>query len=318
MKSIAVLTSGGDSPGMNACVRAVVRYAISQGLKVYGVARGYSGLIENKIVQLTERSVGNIIHTGGTFLKTSRCKEFLTKEGVDFAAENLKKKGIDGLVVIGGDGSFRGAKELSTRGIKVACVPGTIDNNLFYTDYTLGFDTAVNTVVGLINNVRDTSISHDRVSIIEVMGAGCGDVALDSGLAGGADVILVPEVAWSIDDVCKKLSLSKKQNKQCSIIVVSEHVCDPNDLAKMIQQKANIECRTVILGHVQRGGTPTAFDRNLASMLGAKCVEMIIQGECGAAGYKNGKVIFVSIDEALSGNRKFNLEKYNLAQRLSF
>lgn len=318
MKSIAVLTSGGDSPGMNACIRAVVRYAISQGLKVYGVARGYSGLIENKIVQLTERSVGNIIHTGGTFLKTSRCKDFLTKEGVDLAAENLKKKGIDGLVVIGGDGSFRGAKEISTRGIKVACVPGTIDNNLFYTDYTLGFDTAVNTVVGLINNVRDTSISHDRVSIIEVMGAGCGDVALDSGFAGGADVILVPEVAWSIDDVCNKLSLSKKQNKQCSIIVVSEHVCDPNDLAKMIQQKANIECRTVILGHVQRGGTPTAFDRNLASMLGAKCVEMIIQGECGAAGYKNGKVIFVSIDEALSGNRKFNLEKYNLAQRLSF
>ena len=318
MKSIAVLTSGGDSPGMNACIRAIVRYGISQGLKIYGVARGYTGLIEDKIVQLTERSVGNIIHTGGTILKTSRCKEFLTKEGVEKAAHNLKKKGIEGVVVIGGDGSMKGAKVLSEKGIKVACVPGTIDNNLFYTDYTLGFDTALNTVVELINNVRNTSVSHDRVSIIEVMGAGCGDIALDSGLAGGADVILVPEVAWSIDDVCKKLTLSKKQNKQCSIIVVSEHVCDPNDLAKMIQQKSNIECRTVILGHVQRGGTPTAFDRNLASQLGAKCVEMLLQGENGAAGYRNGKVIYVSIDEALSGNRKFNLEKYNLAQRLSF
>ena len=318
MKNIAVLTSGGDSPGMNACIRSIVRYGISQGLKVYGIARGYAGLIENKIVQLTERSVGNIIHTGGTFLKTARCKEFMTKEGVDLAVQNLKNKGIDGLVVIGGDGSMRGAKELEKRGIKVACVPGTIDNNLFYTDYTLGFDTAVNTVVELINNVRNTSISHDRVSIIEVMGAGCGDVALNSGLAGGADVILVPEVAWSIDDVCKKLALSKKQNKQCSIIVVSEHVCDPNDLAKMVQQKANIECRTVILGHVQRGGTPSAFDRNLASLLGAKCVEMLIQGECGAAGFKNGKVIYVSIDDALNGNRKFDIDKYNLAQRLSF
>lgn len=318
MKSIAVLTSGGDSPGMNACIRSVVRYGISQGLKVYGVARGYTGLIEKQIIQLSERAVGNIIHTGGTFLKTSRCKEFMTKEGVDKAAENLKKKGIDGLVVIGGDGSFRGAKELEKRGIKVACVPGTIDNNLFYTDYTLGFDTAVNTVTSLINNVRDTTMSHDRVSIIETMGAGCGDVALESGLAAGADVILVPEVEWSVDGVCEKLLTAKKQNKQCSIIVVSEHICDPSDLAKLIQQKTNIECRTVILGHVQRGGSPTAFDRNLGTRLGAKCVEMLLQGENGAAGYKNGQVVFVSIDNALSGTRKFNMEKYNLAQRISF
>ena len=318
MKKIAVLTSGGDSPGMNACIRSIVRYGISQGLKVYGVARGYTGLLENSIVQLTERSVGNIIHTGGTFLKTSRCKDFMTPEGLNKAIDNLKSKEIDGLVVIGGDGTMRGARELEKRGIKVACVPGTIDNNLFYTDYTLGFDTAVDTVVQLINNVRDTSISHDRVSIIEVMGAGCGDIALDSGLAGGADVILVPEVMWSIDDVCKKISDAKKYKKQCSIIVVSEHVCDPNDLAKMIQQKSNIECRTVILGHVQRGGTPTSFDRNLGSILGAKCVEMLLQGECGAAGIRNGKIIYVSIDEALAGTRKFDMQKYNLAQRLSF
>lgn len=318
MKSIAVLTSGGDSPGMNACIRSIVRYGISQGVKIYGVARGYSGLVDNEIVQLTERSVGNIIHTGGTILKTSRCKEFMTSEGVDKAVSNIKNKAIEGVIVIGGDGSMRGAKELEKRGIKVACVPGTIDNNLYYTDYTLGFDTAVNTVVDLINNVRNTSISHDRVSIIEVMGAGCGDIALNSGLAGGADVILVPEVMWSIDDVCQKLSYAKKHNKQCSIIVVSEHVCDPNDLAKMVQVKSKIECRTVILGHVQRGGTPSAFDRNLGSLLGAKCVEMLLQGECGVAGYKNGKVIFVSIDDALSGSRKFDIAKFNLAQRLSF
>lgn len=318
MRKIAVLTSGGDSPGMNACIRSIVRYGISQGLKVYGIARGYAGLIDGSIVQLTERSVGNIIHTGGTFLKTARCKEFLTSEGVDKAVKNLKDREIDGLIVIGGDGTMRGAIELEKRGINVACVPGTIDNNLFYTDYTLGFDTAVDTVVQLINNVRDTSISHDRVSIIEVMGAGCGDIALDSGLASGADVILVPEVKWSIDDVCKKLSNAKKCKKQCSIIVVSEHVCDPNDLAKMIQQKTNIECRTVILGHVQRGGTPTSFDRNLGSLLGAKCVEMLLQDECGAAGMRNGKIVYIPIEDALEGNRKFDMAKYNLAQRLSF
>ena len=318
MKNIAVLTSGGDSPGMNACVRSIVRYGISQGLKVFGIARGYAGLLENEIVNLTERSVGNIIHTGGTILKTARCKEFMNSEGVDKAVLNLKNKGIEGVIVVGGDGSMRGARELEKRGIKVACVPGTIDNNLYYTDYTLGFDTAVNTVVDLINNVRNTSISHDRVSIIEVMGAGCGDIALNSGLAGGADVILVPEVMWSIDDVCQKLAYARKHNKQCSIIVVSEHVCDPNDLAKMVQQKSNIECRTVILGHVQRGGTPTAFDRNLGSLLGAKCVEMLLQGESGASGYKNGKIIYVPIEDALSGTRKFDMNKYNLAQRLSF
>ena len=276
MNNIAVLTSGGDSPGMNACIRSVVRYGISQGLKVYGVRRGYAGLIEDDIVLMTERSVGNIIHVGGTMLKTARCKEFTTPAGVDKAVENLKKRNIDGIVVIGGDGTFRGARELINRGILVAGVPGTIDNNLFYTDYTLGYDTAVNTVVNLVNNVRDTSMSHDRVSIIEVMGAGCGDVALSAGLAAGADVILVPEVKWSIDDVCDKLNKAKKCGKQCSIIILSEHVCDPNDLAKMITVKSGLDCRSVILGHVQRGGSPTAFDRNLGTNYGAKAVERIM------------------------------------------
>lgn len=318
MNNIAILTSGGDSPGMNACIRAVARYGISQGLKVYGVKRGYTGLIEDDMERLNERSVGNIIQFGGTFLKTSRCKEFMTAEGVNKAVENLKKRDIDGLVVIGGDGSMRGAKELISRGIQVACVPGTIDNNLFYTDYTLGFDTAVNTIVNLINNVRDTSVSHDRVSIVEVMGAGCGDIALSSGLASGADVILVPEVKWSIDDVCKKLSDARKHGKECSIIVLSEHVCDAGDLAKMIQMKSGIECRSVILGHVQRGGDPSAFDRNLGTRFGVRCVDALLQGESGVVGLRNGKYIFVSIDDALHGTRKFNTEDYLLAQRLSF
>ncbi len=318
MNNIAVLTSGGDSPGMNACIRSVVRYGISQGLKVYGVRRGYAGLIDDDIVLMTERSVGNIIHVGGTILKTARCKEFMTAEGVDKAVENLKKRNIDGVVVIGGDGTLKGARELINRGILVAGVPGTIDNNLYYTDYTLGFDTAVNTVVDLVNNVRDTSMSHDRVSIVECMGAGCGDVALTAGLAAGADVILVPEVKWSIDDVCEKLANAKKHGKECSIIVLSEHVCDPNDLAKMISVKSGIECRSVILGHVQRGGKPTAFDRNLGTNYGAKAVERLMQGECGVVGYKAGKYIFVPINDAFNGNRKFNIDEYILAQRLSF
>lgn len=318
MNNIAVLTSGGDSPGMNACIRSVVRYGISQGLKVYGVRRGYAGLIEDDIVLMTERSVGNIIHVGGTMLKTARCKEFMTPEGVDKAVQNLQKRGIDGIVVIGGDGTFRGAKELINRGILVAGVPGTIDNNLFYTDYTLGFDTAVNTVVDLVNNVRDTSMSHDRVSIIEVMGAGCGDVALNAGLAAGADVILVPEVKWSIDEICEKLNTAKKCGKQCSIIILSEHVCDPSDLTKMISSKCGLDCRSVILGHVQRGGSPSAFDRNLGSNFGAKAVSCLIQGECGVVGYRAGKYIFVPIDDAFKQTRKFDINQYILAQRLSF
>ena len=318
MNNIAILTSGGDSPGMNACIRSVVRYGISQGLKVYGVHHGYAGLIEDEITLMTERTVGNIIQVGGTILKTARCKEFMTPQGVDIAVANLRKRKIDGVVVCGGDGTFRGAKELIKRGILVACVPGTIDNNLFYTDYTLGFDTAVNTVVSLINNVRDTSSSHDRVSIVETMGAGCGDVALNAGLAAGADVILVPEIKWSIDDVCAKLTAAKKHGKESSIIVLSEHVCDPNDLAKMIVMKCGIECRSVILGHVQRGGTPTAFDRNLGSRFGARGVDMLMQGVSGAVGFKGGKLIEVSIDDALHGKRKFNVDEFNLAQRLSF
>lgn len=318
MKNIAVLTSGGDSPGMNACIRAVVRYGISQGLNVYGVKRGYSGLIENDMELMTTRSVGNIIQTGGTILKTARCNEFKTEEGLSKALKNLREREIEGLVVIGGDGSFRGAEKLIQNGILCACVPGTIDNNLFYTDYTLGFDTATNTVVNMINNVRDTSMSHDRVSIIETMGAGCGDLALNAGLASGADVIIVPEVNFSVEEICKKLINARNHHKEFSIIVLSEHIIEASELARQITEYCGLECRWLILGHVQRGGSPTAFDRNLGTNFGARAVEELLKNNCGVVGYRDGKYIYVTIEEALNGTRKFNEDEYRLAQKLSF
>lgn len=318
MKNIAILTSGGDSPGMNACVRAVVRYGISKGLNVYGVYRGYSGLIEGKIKLLDERSVGNIIQTGGTFLRTSRSPEFMTLAGQQKAVKNLKKFAIEGLVVIGGDGTFRGASELIKQGIMCVCIPATIDNNLYYTDYTIGFDTARNTVVNVINNIRDTSYSHERISLVETMGAGCGDLALSSGLAVGADAIIVPEVQFNLDDICNKLISAREHKKEGSIVVVSEHICDINELAKSIQQRCKMECRAVVLGHIQRGGSPSAFDRNLATKYGVVAVDELMKGECGVVGYKDGKYIFVTIDKALSAKQKFNISDYMLAQELSF
>ena len=318
MKNIAILTSGGDSPGMNACVRAVVRYAISKGINVYGVQRGYTGLIEGKIKLMDERSVGNIIQTGGTILKTSRCPEFKQKEGRDKAIKNLKKHGIQGLIVIGGDGTFRGANELIKEGIICACVPATIDNNLFYTDYTIGFDTATNTVVNVLNNIRDTSYSHDRVSLVETMGAGCGDLALTSGLAAGADAIIVPEIEFNLDDICNKLIRARQHKKEGSIVVVSEHVCDLNELAKIIQERCKLECRVVNLGHIQRGGSPSAFDRNLATKYGVVAVDEILKGDSGVVGYKNGQYIYISIDKALSVKQDFNISDYMLAEKLSF
>ncbi len=318
MKNIAIITSGGDAPGMNACVRAVVRYGISKGLNVYGVYKGYTGLIEGKIKLLDERSVGNIIQTGGTFLRTSRCPEFMTLEGQQKAIKNLQKYGIEALVVIGGDGTFRGANELIRQGIMCACIPATIDNNLFYTDYTIGFDTARNTVVNVINNIRDTSFSHERISVVETMGAGCGDLALSAGLAVGADAIIVPEVQFNIDDICNKLIRAKEHKKEGSIVVVSEKVCDINELAKTIEMRCKMECRTIVLGHIQRGGSPSAFDRNISTRYGVVAVDELLKGESGVVGYKNGKYIYVSIEKALSAKQNFDIGDYMLAEKLSF
>jgi len=317
MKCIAVLTSGGDSPGMNACIRAVVRYGISQGLTVFGIKRGYQGLIEDDMELMSIRSVGNIIQQGGTFLKTARCKEFKKDEVIDEAVKILRRRGIEGLVVIGGDGTFRGAERLIERGILCACVPATIDNNLFYTDYTLGFDTATNTVVDLINRVRDTSLSHDRVFIAETMGAGCGDLALKAGLAAGADMVIVPEIHCEIDDIVKKLLYAKSQNKKFSMIVLSERVFDTNELKKILTEKSGIECRTIVFGHIQRGGSPSAFDRNLGTNFGVRAIQELMNHNCGVVGYKNGAYIFDSIDYALSVEQKFNYEEYKLIENLS-
>ena len=317
MRKIAVLTSGGDSPGMNSCIRAVVRYAISQGLEIFGIKRGYQGIIEDDMELMSIRSVGNIIQQGGTILKTARCKEFKQDEVIDKAVQILRNRGIEGLVVIGGDGTFRGAERLIERGILCACIPATIDNNLFYTDYTLGFDTATNTVVDLINKVRDTSLSHDRVFIAETMGAGCGDLALKAGLAAGADMVIVPEVSCNVDDIVKKLLYAKSQNKKFSMIVLSEKVFDTNELKKVLTEKSGIECRTIVFGHIQRGGSPSAFDRNLGINFGVRAVQELMNGNCGVVGYKDGQYIYDTIEFALSVKQNFNYEEYKLIETLS-
>ena len=272
MKTIGILTSGGDAPGMNAAIRAVVRSAIYYGCKVYGINRGYKGLIESDLVEMDLSSVGDIIHRGGTILKSSRCEEFKTEEGRQKAVKILKKHGIDCLVVIGGDGSFNGAQKLSDLGFPAIGIPGTIDNDLAYTDYTIGFDTALNTVVDAISKIRDTSSSHERVNIVEVMGRHCGDLALYSGLAGGAETIIVPEVDYKIEDICLRLETTKKRGKRHSIIVVAEGVGNANDIAKGIVERTGADLRVTVLGHVQRGGSPTVSDRILASRMGVRAV----------------------------------------------
>lgn len=318
MKKIAVLTSGGDAPGMNAAIRAVVRYAIYNGIEIYGVIRGYKGLINGDFKKMDVSSVGDIIHRGGTILKSARSLEMLEEEGKQKAIKNLKENKIDGLVVIGGDGTFRGAKELSQRGIATVGIPGTIDNDLGYTEYTIGFDTAVNTAIDAIGKLRDTSSSHERISLIEVMGRKCGDIALYSGMAGGAEAILVPEIKYDINKICKKLLESAKRGKNQSIIVVAEGVGAVNEIAKEIENNTNMETRTTILGHIQRGGTPSSYDRILASKLGSAAVECLIQGKKNrVVGIKNNKIIDLEIEEALDITSKFDERMHDLSEVLS-
>ena len=303
MKTIGILTSGGDAPGMNAAIRAVVRSSIYYGCKVYGINRGYKGLIESDIVEMNLSSVGDIIHRGGTILKSSRCEEFKTEEGRQKAVKILKKYKIDCLVVIGGDGSFNGAQKLS---------------ELAYTDYTIGFDTTLNTIVDAISKIRDTSSSHERVNIIEVMGRHCGDLALYSGLAGGAETIIVPEVDYKIEDICLRLETTKKRGKRHSIIVLAEGVGNANDLGKEIVERTGADLRVTVLGHVQRGGSPTAFDRLLASRMGVKAVELLLDGKSArVVGIRDDKIMDMDINEALSMKRDFDKKTYQMAQILS-
>jgi 6-phosphofructokinase 1 len=317
MKNIAVLTSGGDAPGMNAAIRAVVRMGINKGFDVFGVRKGFLGLINGDFKKMDEASVSDIMQRGGTILQTARSEEFKTEEGQNKAVKMAKIFDIDGLVVIGGDGSFTGAKKLSEKGIACIGIPGTIDNDLAYTDYSIGFDTAVNNVLDAINKIRDTSSSHERVSIIEVMGRNSGDIALYAGLAGGAESIIVPEMKFELDDICKVLIERRNKGKLHSIIILAEGVGDAKQLEQQIMEKVDIEVRSTILGYIQRGGNTTAFDRILAGRLGARAVELLAGGKSArAVGIRDNKLIDMEIGEALSMKKKFPTELYELAVKL--
>ncbi|MGE7622706.1 6-phosphofructokinase [Viridibacillus sp. NPDC096237] len=317
MKKIGVLTSGGDAPGMNAAVRAVVRKALYHDLEVAGIYYGYQGLIEGQIESLDRGSVGDIIQRGGTKLHSARCLEFKTEEGQLKAIEQLKKHGIEGLVVIGGDGSYRGALELTKHGFPCVGVPGTIDNDIPGTDYTIGFDTALNTVIESIDKIRDTATSHERTFIIEVMGRDAGDLALWAGLAGGAETILIPEVPHDLDELVTRLEQGYERGKKHSIIIVAEGVMSASDLAKKLLEK-NIETRVSVLGHIQRGGSPTARDRVLASTFAARAVELLIENRGGlAVGMRNHVVVDYDLAEAFKKERNTDLSMYTLSKELS-
>lgn len=318
MKKIAILTSGGDAPGMNAAIRAVTRKALDSGLEVMGINRGYSGLINGELVNLTRTSVSDIVQRGGTILKTARCVEFKQEEVRKRAVKILKAYGIDALVVIGGDGSFTGAKLLSKLGVKTVGLPGTIDNDLAYTDYTIGFDTALNTVVDAVNKIRDTSTSHERVSIVEVMGRNCGDIAIFAGLASGAESVLIPEVGYNKDELCRKIMEGKAQGKTHNLVFLAEGIGGAYELAKEVEDVTGIETRATILGHIQRGGSPSVFDRVLASRMGVKAVEVLLEGKTSRViGIKDNKIIDQDIDEALALDRVFNEELYSIAKVLA-
>ncbi|UTR11368.1 6-phosphofructokinase [Evansella sp. LMS18] len=318
MKRIGVLTSGGDSPGMNAAIRAVVRKAIYHNIEVYGIYYGYAGLISGNIKKLEVGSVGDIIHRGGTMLYTARCEEFRTEEGQLKGVEQLKKFGIEGLVVIGGDGSFQGAKRLTEHGFPTVGVPGTIDNDISGTDFTIGFDTALNTVIDAIDKIRDTATSHERTYVIEVMGRDAGDIALWSGLADGAETILIPEEKYDMDDVLGRLKRGHDRGKTHSIIVVAEGAASGVEIGKIIDERAGLETRVTVLGHIQRGGSPTASDRVLASRLGAYAVELLLDGEAGKmVGVQKNELVSHTFDDALNFEHKLDKNMYNLSKELS-
>ena len=319
MKTIGVLTSGGDAPGMNAAIRAVVRTAIDKGMTVKGIMRGYTGLIENDMVDLNLRSVSDIIHRGGTILYTARCPEFKTEEGMRIAIENCRKNGIEGIVVIGGDGSYRGARDLSQRGIPCIGIPGTIDNDISSTEYTIGFDTAMNTAMEMVDKLRDTAQSHDRCTVVEVMGRRAGYIALQTGIAVGATAILVPEVPFDMKkDVVDKILRTKSMGKKHFIIVVAEGIGNVEGIAEEISQQCNIEARATVLGHVQRGGSPTVRDRVNASAMGHKAVDLLYEGVGNRVMcIVNGEIVNKDIYEALNETKRFDYELHQIANTIS-
>ncbi len=314
MQKIALLTSGGDAPGMNAAIRAIVRKAGFHGIETVGISRGFAGLIDGDFKTLNNRDVSDIIQRGGTILRTARSEEFMQEEGRQQGLANLGKNQIEGLIVIGGDGSFRGASRLASKGIPTICIPGTIDNDLACTDYTIGFDTTVNTVVNAINKIRDTATSHERVFVIEVMGREAGFIALASGLAGGAESILIPEMGFDIEVVVGKIVRGYENGKIHSIIVVAEGAGDVMEITQEIKDLTNLDVRVTILGHIQRGGSPSAFDRILASRMGARAVELLITGKSNRmVGIQANKIVHYDLDYALEQEARIDLEIYDLA-----
>ena len=317
MKTIGVLTSGGDAPGMNAAVRAVVRTAIAKGMTVKGIMRGYNGLIEDDVIDLTLRSVSDIIHRGGTILYTARSEKFKTDEGTMQAVETCKKHGIEGVVVIGGDGSFRGARKLSLFGIPTVGIPGTIDNDICCSEYTIGFDTAMNTAMEMIDKLRDTAQSHARCSVVEVMGRHAGHVALQTGIATGASVILVPEVEFDFEkDVINVIRTQQKTGKKHFIVVVAEGVGGVDEIAKKIEEATGVESRATILGHVQRGGNPTVRDRIMAAEMGNMAVSLLAKGIGNRiVSFRNNAFVDDDIHEALEMKKEFNYNTFETLVR---
>ena len=314
MKTIGVLTSGGDAPGMNAAVRAVTRTALARGVEVVGIYGGYRGLIHDDMIELKARDVSNIIWRGGTFLYSDRCLEFKTEEGMKAAIENCKKHGIEGIVVIGGDGSFRGARDLSLRGIPCVGVPGTIDNDIASTEYTIGFDTAMNTAVEMIDKIRDTAQSHERCSVIEVMGRHAGYIAVQTGIAVGATAVIVPEVPVSMENIIRKIKTAQSNGKKHFIVIVAEGVGGVEDIAKQIMAATNIDSRATILGHVQRGGNPTLRDRLRATQMGYEAVQLLYQGKANrVVAYQGSSVVSYDIEEALEMKKEFNQQMLKIA-----
>lgn len=317
IKRIGVLTSGGDAPGMNAALRAVVRKGIFHGLRVYGISRGYEGLIHGELTEMSLGSVADIVLRGGTILKTARSAEMMTPEGQQKALEQLHKHEIDALVVIGGDGSFRGAQTLAKE-IQIVGIPGTIDNDIPGTDLTIGFDTAVNTVIDAVGKIRDTATSHERTFVVEVMGRHCGNIALQAGIACGAESILVPEIPFDYDEICEKLKRGHQRGKNHSIIIVSEGAGSAYKIGEELHSRSGFDTRITILGHLQRGGNPSALDAVIAAAMGGKAVEIIMSKETNKmTAYVNQKVVSIPLDVAYGEMPPFNRELYDLANQLS-
>lgn len=316
-RRIAVITSGGDASGMNAAIRAVTRYAISKGLEVYGFYEGYKGLIENNFKSLDEDSVGGIVDRGGTFLYSARSERFRCSEGQKEAMENLKKNNIEGLVVIGGDGSFRGAHDLHKRGVQVVGIPGTIDNDIPGTDYSIGFDTALNVIISLISKIRDTAYSHDRIFVIEVMGRDSGLIAIHTGLACGGDYVLIPERKVDVVGVANSIKENRK-DKRHTLVIVAEGAAKASEVADTIKLLVGREVRVSVLGHIQRGGSPSAMDRLLAAEFGRKAVELIIKGESDCmVGLRSMKVITRKFEDIFKGKKEIDSAMYELVGTLS-